>query len=377
MNDSAVVKFELTASGKLLRICQRCLMVVDEFGFPDPTWYPTGTYRHLLQTSLKDKCEHKKPATSGRVNAPVKTAKATPGESMSGEQDFIPTLSSLLSETTRNSLKRNGDYISFGNGWLANRNGKLVIVLNLPSSLPSMYNDVTFGNLHLLPETKAVYQTTDPTATIPPHCGVNKEVVMKLDPSKLYPYKAYDDQSKFDKLVACCDNPEMLLKCLNGAHFRVTPSGWVSYKINSEAFDLSTSKAESQVSSRKEVYSALTQEDSYAQGWTVGGLRKADAYTNARTGQPFSLVEWITFAEKYLNEAKLGWANYVKDENTIRIRLLKAASCLISGLTTSATPEDLRKIAGVSSTRFPINTQGLKDLDPKDYSKREDGGDQS
>jgi hypothetical protein len=122
-------------------------------------------------------------------------------------------------------------------------------------------------------------------------------------------------------------------------------------------------KFKSQVSTRQDVYDALTREDEYAQGWAgPNQSRKTDAYVSARTGEPFSEMEWIIFAEKYLNEAKSGYANYVKDMNVIRIRLLKAASLLVSALTTTATPEDLQKIAGVSSTKFPIFKDGLCDL---------------
>lgn len=118
----------------------------------------------------------------------------------------------------------------------------------------------------------------------------------------------------------------------------------------------------SQLSTRAAVYDALTREDEYAQGWAgPDASRKADAYVSARTGLPFSSMEWIVFAEKYLNEAKLAYSNYMEDQNVVNIRLLKAASLLVSALTTSATPEDLQKIAGVSSSKFPFNQRGLID----------------
>jgi hypothetical protein len=121
-------------------------------------------------------------------------------------------------------------------------------------------------------------------------------------------------------------------------------------------------KFESQISSRQDVYDALTREDEYAQGWALGGTRKADAYVNGRTGDPFSEMEWIVFVEKYLAEAKLCYANYTPDMRAVHIRLLKAASLLVSALTTGATPEDLTAIAGVSSTKFPMFRRGLIDL---------------
>lgn len=123
------------------------------------------------------------------------------------------------------------------------------------------------------------------------------------------------------------------------------------------------SKTTSQVSTRQDVYNALTAEDEYAQGWAgPEKSRKADAYVSARTGQPFSEMEWIVFAEKYLAEAKLGYANYVKDMNSIHIRMLKAASLLVSALTTATTPENLAMIGGKSSSKFPLYSGGLCDL---------------
>src|SRR5882672_7828273 len=96
---------------------------------------------------------------------------------------------------------------------------------------------------------------------------------------------------------------------------------------------------------REVVYDGLTSENEYAAGWALGGNRKKDQYCSVRTGAPFSEMEWITFAEKYINEAKLGYANYVKDMRAIHIRILKAASLLVSAL--QANDADIKSIAGV------------------------------
>lgn len=109
---------------------------------------------------------------------------------------------------------------------------------------------------------------------------------------------------------------------------------------------------------REQVYEMLTKEDRYAQGWGKGG-RKKDAYVSASTGQPFGLMDWIVFAEKYLDEAKLAYANYTPDQGAVRIRLIKAASLLVSALTVHGQPEDLERLAGVSSSKFPILHGGL------------------
>lgn len=113
---------------------------------------------------------------------------------------------------------------------------------------------------------------------------------------------------------------------------------------------------------RKKVYEMLTKENEYAQRWAKGG-RKQDAYVEATTSQPFSLMDWVVFAEKYLNEAKLAYANYTPDQGAVRIRLLKAASLLVSALEAHAKEDDLSRLAGVSATKFPILHGGLATFD--------------
>src|SRR3989344_825225 len=110
---------------------------------------------------------------------------------------------------------------------------------------------------------------------------------------------------------------------------------------------------------RERVYDMLTKEDQYAQGWGKNG-RKKDAYVSVSTGQPFTLMEWIIFAEKYLDEAKLAYANYTPDLGTIRIRLIKATSLLVSALQVHGKLEDLERLAGISSSKFPILHGGMK-----------------
>jgi hypothetical protein len=115
--------------------------------------------------------------------------------------------------------------------------------------------------------------------------------------------------------------------------------------------------------SREAVYAALTKEDGYAQAWAKGKKSKVDGVpdhmVSRKTGFPFSEIEWVNFAELYLDEAKKGHANFVPDTRAITIRLLKAASMLIAAIQTSATEQDLADIAGVSRTKFPTMTGGL------------------
>jgi hypothetical protein len=146
-------------------------------------------------------------------------------------------------------------------------------------------------------------------------------------------------------------------------HAITSLSGWKSYpKHYVRSLTPAETKTEPQLSTRQQVYDALTKEDQYAQGWAYGG-RKADAYVSAKTGLPFEQIRWINFAQKYINEALLADANYLKDENAINIRVLKAASLLVSALTVNVTPEQLAQIAGVSSSKFPLYRNGLKDYE--------------
>ena len=113
---------------------------------------------------------------------------------------------------------------------------------------------------------------------------------------------------------------------------------------------------------REQVYEMLTKEDAYAQKWAKGG-RKQDAYVSATTGLPFSLMDWVVFAEKYLDEAKLAYANYTPDQGAVRIRLIKAASLLVSALQIHGKEGDRERLAGVSSSKFPILHGGIATFD--------------
>jgi hypothetical protein len=123
-------------------------------------------------------------------------------------------------------------------------------------------------------------------------------------------------------------------------------------------------KDESYFLDREIIYAMLTAEDRYASGW---GEAKAssvpvfpDHSVNADTGMPFSMMEWLVFAEKYIDEAKVAYGNYVPDLRAIRIRLLKAASLLVTALQVHGENSDLNDIAGVSSTNYPIIHGGLQ-----------------
>jgi len=99
--------------------------------------------------------------------------------------------------------------------------------------------------------------------------------------------------------------------------------------------------------SRELVYKMLDKEHGYAQGW---GGPEHDAQ--------WGYMDWLTFAEKYTDEAKLAWSNYSPDERTVRIRLIKAASLLVTALQYLGEESDIA-IAGISSSSFPIRHGGL------------------
>jgi hypothetical protein len=115
---------------------------------------------------------------------------------------------------------------------------------------------------------------------------------------------------------------------------------------------------------RQQVYDALTTEDNYARDWSKGKKSKVegveDHMVSRRTGMPYSEMDWLTFAELYINEAKTGTANFVPDMRAIHVRLLKAASMIIAAIQTQSTPEELASYAGHSRTEFPVMSGGLK-----------------
>lgn len=115
---------------------------------------------------------------------------------------------------------------------------------------------------------------------------------------------------------------------------------------------------------RELVYDMLTKENEYAKGWEKDKESQKppfpDHTVNRTTGEPFSMMDWIVFAEKYLGEAKIAYSNYTPDLRAIRIRMLKAASLLVTALQVHGDVDDINGIAGVSSGKFPIMHGGLQ-----------------
>lgn len=125
-------------------------------------------------------------------------------------------------------------------------------------------------------------------------------------------------------------------------------------------------KHEQSMLRRNEVYRMLTKEDNYARGWGEGKEQVnpifPDHVVTRSTGQPFGIFDFVIFAEKYLNEAKLAHANFTPDNGAIRIRLIKAASLLVTALQVHGSDTDIERLAGVSSSKFPILHGGLQTM---------------
>lgn len=124
--------------------------------------------------------------------------------------------------------------------------------------------------------------------------------------------------------------------------------------------------------SQDQVFEMIRKEAEYAKGWTKGsrkvskveGIADEDVSPLAPlAGQPYSLMDYLTFAGKYWDEAKLAFTNFTPDGGAVRIRLLKVASLLVRALQVHGRPSDVERLAGVSSSEFPIIGGGLKKFD--------------
>lgn len=123
------------------------------------------------------------------------------------------------------------------------------------------------------------------------------------------------------------------------------------------------SRSHSYFLDRDIIASLLAKEESYSKQWaetkesSVAGI-PAHACSRS-TGLPYDNASWIIFAEKYLNEAKLALAGFTPDSRAVRIRILKAASCLVTALQVHGANNDYTDIAGVSSSKYPVGRGSL------------------
>lgn len=123
--------------------------------------------------------------------------------------------------------------------------------------------------------------------------------------------------------------------------------------------------------SQEQVFDLVRKESEYAQGWAKGsrklsaveGVSSADVHTLAPlNGQPYSIADFKVFAKKYWDEADLAQANFTPDGAAVRIRILKVIGLLVRALQVHGRSSDIDRIAGVSSSEFPIIGGGLKKM---------------
>lgn len=120
---------------------------------------------------------------------------------------------------------------------------------------------------------------------------------------------------------------------------------------------------------QEQVFEMIRKEANYATGWAKGkrksskveGIGDEDVHALAPLdGQPYSLMDYLTFAEKYWDESKAAYTNFTPDGGAVRIRILKVISLLVRALQVHGRASDLERLAGVSSSEFPILGGGLK-----------------
>jgi hypothetical protein len=123
----------------------------------------------------------------------------------------------------------------------------------------------------------------------------------------------------------------------------------------------------------EEVFKMVEKEQEYATGWGKGsrkiskveGIDDHDVHsgTTGPAGQPFGIADFMDFAQKYWDEIPLAMSSFTPDGGAVRIRLLKVISLLSRALQIYGRPSDLERLAGVSSSQFPILGGGLKAFD--------------
>jgi len=120
---------------------------------------------------------------------------------------------------------------------------------------------------------------------------------------------------------------------------------------------------------QEQVFDLIRKESEYAKGWAKGsrkislveGVANEDVNPLAPlVGQPYSQMDFVTFADKYLDEARLAFTNFTPDGGSVRVRIIKVIGLLVRLLMVHGRPSDLERLAGHSSSEFPILGGGLK-----------------
>ena len=119
----------------------------------------------------------------------------------------------------------------------------------------------------------------------------------------------------------------------------------------------------------EQVFEMVRKEMGYSKGWAKGsrkisnvsGVGDEDVHSLAPlTGQPFSISDFKCFAKKYWDETDLALSNFTPDGAAARSRILKVINLLVRALMVHGRSSDLERIAGKSSSEFPILGGGLK-----------------
>jgi hypothetical protein len=123
----------------------------------------------------------------------------------------------------------------------------------------------------------------------------------------------------------------------------------------------------------EEVMECVRRENEYAKGWNKGdrkvsrveGIDDGDVHsgTTGPVGQPFGIADWHDFAGKYFEEIPKAMASYTPDGGSVRIRIIKVIALLVRCLMIYGRPSDLERLAGKSSSDFPILAGGIKAFD--------------
>jgi hypothetical protein len=123
----------------------------------------------------------------------------------------------------------------------------------------------------------------------------------------------------------------------------------------------------------EEVIALVVKENEYATGWAKGSRKTSQvegvadndvhAGTTGPVGQPFSLADWWVFTDKYWQEIPLAMSNFTPDGGSVRIRMIKVISMMVRALMIYGRPSDLERLAGVSSSKFPVLGGGLQTFD--------------
>jgi hypothetical protein len=122
-----------------------------------------------------------------------------------------------------------------------------------------------------------------------------------------------------------------------------------------------------------QVFRLVKKENEYAAGWgkgnrkvsKVAGVDDCDVHagTTGPEGQPFSMADYKVFAQKYWDEIDLAMSNFTPDGGSVRIRIIKVIALLSRCLMIYGKMSDLERLAGKSSSEFPILSGGLKAFD--------------